>query len=268
MRNILKFSFVLSLLFFIGCDNDDELKSGLSNYVGIETLKSVGLLLDETKTIEAKVYATEISSEDRVVGLSVNVASTHSSAYYSVPSSVVIPAGSKEGVFSVNITGTNIASTGNTLIIDLTPSTDYTTSQAYSGTSAVPVVSNSKLVINISEVCQTGTTRVKLSMAFDSYPEETAWELYDSNTLLLSSDGFDAAGTSITGFPGQTTYTNYFCLAPGNYTFVVYDAYGDGMYTSATVQGTYSLKSVDDTVTYLIGGGNFGTTSVHEFTIQ
>lgn len=267
MRNILKFSFFLSLLFFIGCDNDDELKSGLSNYVGIETLKSVGLLLDETKTIEAKVFASEVSSVDRTIGLSVNAASTHGSAYYNVPSSVVIPAGSKEGVFSVNITGTNIASTGNTLIVDLTPSTDYTTSQAYSGTSAVPVVSNSKLLINISEVCQTGTTRVKLDMAFDSYPEETAWELYDSNGLLLSSDGFNADG-DITGFPGEETYTNYFCLAPGNYTFVVYDFYGDGMYTSATVQGSYSLKSVDGTITYLSGGGNFGENSVHEFTIQ
>lgn len=273
MRKILNLSFVLLLLLFIGCDNDDDLKSGLSNYVGIETLKNVGLLLDETKTIEAKVYATEVSSEDRTIGLSVNAASTHGSAYYNVPSSVVIPAGSKEGVFNVNITGTNIASTGNKLIVDLTPSSDYTTSQAYSGTSTDPIVSNSRLVINITEVCQTGTTRVKLSIKFDNYPEETAWELYDSNNVLVSSAGFNAAGTAITGFAALgfadgSTYTNFFCLAPGNYTFVIYDDYGDGMFTSATVQGTYSLKSLDDTVTYLSGGGNFGTTSVHEFTIQ
>lgn len=273
MRNILKFSFVLSLLFFIGCDNNDELKSELSNYVGIETLKNVGLLLDETKTIEAKVFATEVSSEDRTIGLSVNAASTHGGAFYSVPSSVVIPAGSKEGVFNVNITGTNIASTGNTLIVDLTPSTNYTTSQAYSGTSVNPVVSNSRLVINISEVCQPGTTRVKLEIKFDNYPEETAWELYDSNNMLVSSAGLNDAGTAITGFAAlgfadQSTYANFFCLAPGNYTFVIYDDYGDGMFTSTAVQGTYSLKSIDGTVTYLSGGGNFGTTSVHEFTIQ
>lgn len=257
---------LLSLFFlFTSCEDDSSTNNPLSNYVGVEEAKFVGVLAGETKVVESKIYTTEISSEDRVFQLSVDTnLTTHSSDNYIVPSTVTIPAGSKEGTFQVSIIGNDINSNGNRIGLILSDFDGLNQNIVFQNS----VGSKKRIVYNISEVCQTGTTRVKLSMTFDSYPEETAWELYDSNNLLLSSGGFDTAGTSITGFPGEETYTNYFCLAPGNYTFVVYDAYGDGMYTSATVQGTYSLKSLDDTVTYLSGGGNFGTSSVHEFTIQ
>ena len=44
------------------------------------------------------------------------------------------------------------------------------------------------------------STPVKLSIRFDSYPEETAWKLFDSSLNLIDSGGFDATGTTITGY--------------------------------------------------------------------
>jgi hypothetical protein len=56
-----------------------------------------------------------------------------------------------------------------------------------------------------------------------------------------------------------------FCLSPGEYTFIIYDNYGDGMYTSASVQGSYTVK-LGDTV-LATGIGDFGASQATTFTI-
>jgi hypothetical protein len=117
------------------------------------------------------------------------------------------------------------------------------------------------------------TTTVELSIRFDNYPEETAWKLFDSTNNLIDSGGFDASGTTITGyaalgFAGRSTFTVAKCLTPGTYKFVIYDYYGDGMNTSATVQGTYSIKNLTNGATLFSGVGNFGDFSEHTFVIE
>ncbi len=117
------------------------------------------------------------------------------------------------------------------------------------------------------------TTTIELSIRFDNYPEETAWKLYDSSLNLIDSGGFDAAGSAITGyaalgFAARSTFSMVKCLTPGTYTFVIFDAYGDGMDTSATVQGTYSIKNLTNGATLFSGQGNFGAFSEHQFVIE
>lgn len=117
------------------------------------------------------------------------------------------------------------------------------------------------------------TTTIELSIRFDNFPEETAWKLYDSSLNLIDSGGFDAAGSAITGyaalgFADRSTFSMVKCLTPGTYTFVIYDDYGNGMYTSATVQGTYSIKNLTNGATLFSGQGNFGAFSEHQFVIE
>jgi len=113
------------------------------------------------------------------------------------------------------------------------------------------------------------TAQVDLSITFDNYPEETAWKLFDSSLNVIESGGFDA-GDAITGFAAlgfadKSTLETAFCLSPGEYTFIIYDNYGDGMYTSASVQGSYTVK-LGDTV-LATGIGDFGASQATTFTI-
>ena len=271
---ILTFSLFTVLFSTVSCEDDTSMVNSLSGYVGVEDAKNVGVVLDATIVVESHIYASDATSSDRTFSLMVDPASTHDVSYYSAPTSVTIPAGSKVGTFQVSIVGTGIASAGNVLILSLENTAAINQNNSYTGSLDADnlVVSQKKIIYNISEVCATGLTKVKLAITFDNYPEETAWELYDSSFSVIASGGFNAAGTAITGYAAlgyadRSTYVNYFCLASGSYTFVIYDDWGDGMYTSATVSGNYLITLADGTVLGS-GGGNFGVNDLAPFTID
>jgi hypothetical protein len=259
-NKIFLFAFIAILFSFIGC-SDDTAKEGnsLKNYVGFEADKYVGVVLTETVNVEAKIVASEVSNVERTFPLVVDAATTHSAANYTVPTSVTIPAGSTIGTFVVGIPAQ----------ADLNQNSSYV---APSTTNPLYTVNNSKITFNIKEVCAVGKTPVTISIKFDNYPEETAWELYNSSNQLIASAGFNAAGTAITGFAAlgfadRSTFNANQCLSPGTYTFVIYDKYGDGLADGTTQPGTYSLKLANGTV-LASGGGDFGQFEDKTFTIN
>jgi hypothetical protein len=271
-------AFVLLALAVTSCDEQDATSASLTNYVGMEASKFVSVHPSETVTVESSIYATNISNVDRTYALIVDPATTHDPAYYTVPATVTIPAGEKVGTFQVGITGEGISEDGNKIILGLEqlPGVD----QGISGFTAVvpdgapigtfPVVTGvtlSKVTILIDKACD--FNKVRLSITFDNYPEETAWELYDNTATVIASGGIDDTGTitgyAALGFADRSTYKTSFCLTSGDYTFVIYDDYGDGMFTSADVQGTYTVK-LGDTV-LASGGGDFGTFQDTAFTL-
>ena len=100
-----------------------------------------------------------------------------------------------------------------------------------------------------------------------------AWKLFDSSNNLIDSGGFDAASTSIIGyaalgFAARSTFSVVKCLVPGTYKFVIYDDYGDGMYTSSSIFGTYQIKNLNNSSILVSGMGNFGALSEHTFVIE
>ena len=265
-------AFIMLTLAFVSCEEDLSKDSSLKDYVGMEPSKYVGLLLNASVTLDSKVVATNVSDVDRTYNLIVDPASTHDASYYTVPATVTIPAGEKVGVFQVEIIGANIGS-GKTLIVGLervagvnNGITGYTVDAA----GLVTAVKTNQIIYNIDELCATGVSKVVLNIKFDNYPEETAWDLKDSAMNVIASGGFNAAGDAITGYAalgfadGSTFLTN-FCLPGGQYTFAIYDDYGDGMYTSATVSGTYTLKSGDTVLAS--GEGDFGAIQETTFTL-
>ena len=109
----------------------------------------------------------------------------------------------------------------------------------------------------LDEVCYT----VNLDITFDDYPEETAWQLIEGSSLI--AQGGVTSG-SITGYPGQSSFSTTLCLVSADYTFVIYDLYSDGI-CCAWGSGSYSLTLDDGTV--LASGGSFGASESTDFTL-
>jgi len=93
-----------------------------------------------------------------------------------------------------------------------------------------------------------GCTNITLTFVFDSYPEETSWDLLNDNNQVISSGG--TYGSQVDG----STLNLTGCLPNGCYTLRVNDTYGDGMCCSYG-QGSYSM--VDGSNNVLASGGQF-----------
>jgi len=275
---LLCFAMIILTIAFTGCEKD-QLSDGVSSdqFVGMEPSKNVGVAKDATVTVESKVYASNISGVDRVFALVVDPATTHDPSYYTVPATVTIPAGQSVGTFQVEIIGTNLGD-GKKLIVGLEQvlGVDQNVTSVVndpvplnSPLGTYPIVNNvvsKTITYTIQETCD--LNKVTLSITFDNYPEETAWELYDSSSTVIASGGIEGgviSGYAALGFADQSTFTTSFCLPSGDYTFVIYDDYGDGMFTSTAIQGTYSLKFGETVLAS--GQGNFGSIADTAFTL-
>ncbi|WP_290819742.1 hypothetical protein [Flavobacterium sp.] len=274
LKKSLAFFSALTLAFaMVSCEEDNSGDNSAANYVGLESYQTVELTDGETVVVEGKILASDVSGEDRTFNLVVDPTTTHGAANYSVPTSVTIPAGSKEGIYEVTIVGNSLVD-GNKIVVGLEPAADLNQTTFY-GTYSNGVLTGAgtaKSTFNLYRPC--ASVRARLSITFDNYPEETAWELYDSSLNLIDSGGFNADGSAITGyaalgFADRSTFSVVKCLAPGDYTFVIYDDYGDGMFTSATVIGRYSMNNLNNgAALFSASGDSFGANAVHEFTIQ
>ncbi len=240
-------SFVLGALTLVSCSEQDTTSASIEdNFVSLEALKRVVLPVDETQTFDFNVYASAAHSTDRTYNLVVDTDNTDlNSLYYSVPVSVTIPANSKTGTFQVSITGTDLG-TGKDLVLSLEP---------VAGTDI-----GKTLTIKVKELCEENL--VALDLVFDNYPEESYWEIYDSAFNLI-------AYTEAGDYAGLEQTSEEFCLSSGDYYFVMYDYYGDGMYDGSNT-GTYNLifLSPISSIPLASGEGNFGSYEVTPFTID
>ncbi|MCG8699286.1 MAG: endonuclease [Bacteroidales bacterium] len=114
---------------------------------------------------------------------------------------------------------------------------------------------NSKVSSPKTSSSATGCTDVQLLLTTDSYGWETSWELKNSNgSTLYSGKNLD----------NNASYNVTFCLSDGNYNFVIYDAYNDGICCSYG-NGSYSLTKSGQTIA---SGANFGASESTPFVIN
>jgi hypothetical protein len=273
LKKSIAFFTALTLTFtMLSCEEDNSGNSQAVNYVGLENYQTVELSDAETVVVEGRILASEASGSDRTFNLVVDPSTTHGAANFSVPATVTIPAGSKEGIYEVTVVGNGLVD-GNKIVVSL-EADEATNQSTFYGTYSNGIltgVGSAKSTFNLFRPC--ASVRARLSITFDNYPEETAWELYDADFNVIDSGGLDPTGSFITGyaalgFADRSTFSVVKCLAPGTYTFVIYDDYGDGMYTSSTVSGSYSMNNLNNGASLFSGGGNFGSFSEHEFVIE
>ena len=96
----------------------------------------------------------------------------------------------------------------------------------------------------------------ELSITFDDYPEETAWQILDSNGDYIYQS---------LGYAGMTSQTlvESLCLPEGCYTLKFFDYYGDGICCNYG-NGAYTLTQLSDNAV-LASGGTFTGTITHSF---
>ncbi|NMH26708.1 DUF1735 domain-containing protein [Flavobacterium silvaticum] len=279
---------LISIFTLVSCEDDSVDKASTPNDLVSfgDYPQVVGINSGETIQIEGKVYATTTTSSDRVINLQVISQSLYNDAnpadqavaittanpdYFSVPATVTIPAGSREGVFQVSVTGLDLYDengvNGKRIVIGIVPSTDYASNATYIGTHAVlptdvedfEVISD-RMVLKIRENFLCSENHITVQIFTDGYGEETSWELYDADLVLIASGGPYATAT-----PGGGE-TRDLCLADGHYVFVAYDAFGDGM-NDGTNAGYYKLSKYDaeGTETVIAQNGTFATDETVEF---
>lgn len=118
---------------------------------------------------------------------------------------------------------------------------------------------NDMLAVTVRRGCAE-SNKVNFNIVFDAYASEISWNVRNSSNVVVESSAPYTDGT--------TTFSRQFCLIPGTYRFTMNDSYGDGLFTSATNSGTFSLRLTNNTV-LASGGGNFGfTTGPLQFTIN
>lgn len=257
---------------FVSCEEDTSGDNSVSNFVGLESYQTVEIADGATVVVEGRIIASSATGSDRTFNLVVDASTNHGAADYIVPATVTIPAGSKEGFYDVTIYGNNVVD-GNKIVVTLAPVEGVNQATTY-GTFSNGVltgVGTAKTSFNLYKPCS--DTRARLSITFDNYPEETAWELYDADLNLIDSGGFDPTGSIITGyaalgFADRSTFSKVKCLTPGEYTFVIYDKYADGMFDGTTTEGKYNFSNMNNGAILGEGQGNFGAFAEHTFVIQ
>ena len=213
----LKFYFAAlsALVMLSACETADLDPQGTS-YVSLEAFeKPMEVPPGGTLNREVKVYATNTTSTDRVLNL-VTSNVTLDAAAYTIPASVTIPAGSTEGSFTIAVSDINLDAAldkGITVNLEATPE----------------VATGDSFRLNVSRACPTGEQKLRIAVTLDRYPEEVFWRVRNASgaTILDNNNGVPGYG-GYAGLPRNSVQSHALCLAPGSYTFQIYDAYQDG----------------------------------------
>ncbi|WP_100610644.1 hypothetical protein [Confluentibacter lentus] len=241
MKKIYNLFFLFAAFFLVvSCEEDTPEPTGVNYVTFAKSTYSTGVDPGGSTEFDITVYTANITSSDRSYNVIVAPNSNAASGSYTVPSSVTIPSGSNEGILTVTLTDTNLGIGVNNLILNFEKGDDY-----FTGAST-----RLSYIQNCTEI--TGS----LNIVFDGYGDETSWEITDELGGVVVSK---ALGTYTRG---QASAIENITLCQGrNYTFTIYDDYGDGL--SFPANGSYTLTIGGDIKA--TGGGDFGSEESTEF---
>lgn len=232
MKNFFKFfTLVIASILFNSCDEYEagsEVNSPLA--YGFEKA-AVSLEVTEADPLyELKVYSSQVVDFDRTISFDIDATSTALPSDYAPFSSnsITIPAGSNYGSVDLVFNQANLSlSNVRTLKFNLIQPEDATAVALT--TSSITVSYKAKCVHNL----------VELSLLLDRWGSETDWTITKDGVTVASGGPYTDGATNALQPEKKITL----CLEDGNYIFTINDAYGDGMYTSASVIGSYQIKS-------------------------
>lgn len=277
----LSLSLVLSFI-FVGCEQEVANDNNLSkNFVGLsQSARSIYLDIDQTASVEAKVIAGHAVKYDRTIELEIIYSSvqntaaepnkvpvtTANSANFTVPASVVIPAGETVVSFPVTMNSADLGD-GKTIVISIVPKEGIDVDTKFAGVrgNVGYEIMSPRLVLKFRPLCNYNA--VQIQIVTDQYGSETTWELYDADFNLIASGGpfDDLDGAGITE---QEPFD--ICLTSGSYTFVAYDSESDGM-NAGLGEGFYRLVNMNSDFSVegqqIVKNGVFGANDVFEFTL-
>ncbi len=105
-----------------------------------------------------------------------------------------------------------------------------------------------------------GGALITINLMTDNFPEETTWELRDNTNQIIASDGPFGEERHL--------YSKTICVDPEEcYTFIVRDAFGDGM-SAQGVKGSYQILNEEGDIIASIIKANFGEAESNQFCIS
>merc|ERR1712241_687794 len=118
-------------------------------------------------------------------------------------------------------------------------------------------------LVPISTDCEEGFSKFQVEILTDNYAGETYWDLTYSD-----SPDYVIAGSNRSYSEAFTDYTDpsmdeYFCLKSGNYTFTMFDQYGDGV--CCEFGEGHIIGILNDNEIFV--GGNFSYKDTRNFTV-
>lgn len=247
-------------VFLVGCE--DSINDNISvsdSFVGFSPDQIVNVEIGGTMVADVDLYASTVSSMDRTFELSYG--GTADASTYVSPSSITIAAGATKATIEVVLSG-NFTVNGKTIIISMNQSadTDQVTSFTGSFEDESLEVEYDTHTITAKDLCLANL--VTLEIIFDPYPSETAWAM-QLNGSTIDSGGI--SGGAFSGeYAGEDSFSKTWCLDDGNYNFIIYDQYGDGICCTYG-DGSYSVTLGDGTV--VASGGSFAASEATPFTL-
>jgi hypothetical protein len=169
---------------------------------------------------------------------------------------------------NVEVTGYNVYKNGSYLTS--VTSTSYSVSGLIANTSYnfyvkakdeagnISSASNTVYVTTLEEVSNDCyVSDLTLNLTTDNYPSETTWEVKDAGGQIVASGGSYSNKNS--------NYSESITLSDGDYSFIIYDAYGDGICCSYG-NGSYTLTDGNNDV--IVTGGDYGSSETTEFCVS
>ncbi len=232
---------LLAVLLSVGFSScEEEVEAPGTSYATFEAPSvDVGVEQGGSTTADIKIYTANITGSARTINVSVDTnATTADAGAYSVPASVSIPSGSNLGTLSVGINDVGLDS-DKVLVLKLEQTADIDT--------------GGNITMGLSQICPNNGIKVKVTLTFDSWPEEVAWRIKDAdnNVILEVLEG------SYDGFSGSISES--YCLSSGDYTMEISDAYGDG--------GTAYAITANGAALFSVAADEYTSSTVVDFSI-
>lgn len=159
----------------------------------------------------------------------------------------------KNGSYLTSVTSTSYSLNG---LIANTSYNFYVKAKDEAGN--ISSASNTTYVTTLEEVSNDCyVSDLTLNLTTDNYPSETTWEVKDAGGQTVASGGSYSNK--------NTNYSKVISLADGNYSFIIYDAYGDGICCSYG-NGSYTLTDGNNDV--IVTGGDYGSSETTEFCVS
>lgn len=237
----------ITLLFFamlviVSCEETEPAIFDATNgqpAVGFETGSATVTVIEAGTSVTLNVLSATRTNADRTIPITVDASSTGVAADYQL-GTVTIPAGEHIGQLTVDFI--NFAGMADCVTYTLVLNLD-------SGTEAI----NGPQQFTFNYVRDFECPDLFLNITFDDYPGETSWQVTQGEDILLTGDNY-------TGDP----LAENLCLCPGEYTFTIFDSFGDGI---CCAYGTGSYEIVYNG-NVLISGAEFGADESQNFTVD
>lgn len=254
------FSLITFIVFatLIGCEDYDP---GVTAPTSLSFQHSSRIVsyTEEAPTYEVKVFSTQKSSVDRTIQIVVkeghndNLNEPYTTAeegdFTLSTTNVVIPAGEYNGSFVVSF-DPELSLTASRYV-----TLGIVTPEGYEVNSTTD-----KIKLSYNRLCFSNT--IVYNLTLDPWGSETTWNITDASGAVVAQGGPYSDTNVLQPQPAMS-----FTLEDGSYTFTINDAYGDGLAGSSN-SGPGSFNISKDCGTVLVqGGGNFGTTASHTFSL-